>query len=108
MMKRRDFIQALSGAAVFPLTAQAQQRGPMRRVGVLLGSYTATDQAGQARISAFLNTLRELGWEDGRNLRIDYRWGAGNAEQNNKLAAALVQSAPDVIIATSAHAKLAT
>jgi putative ABC transport system substrate-binding protein len=68
---------------------------------MLLGSYTAADQAGQARIKAFLNALRALGWEDGRNLRIDYRWGAGDSEQNSKLAAELVQSAPDVIIATS-------
>ena len=101
-MKRREFIVLFGGAAAaWPLVAGAQQIGRARRVGVLLGAYTATDQAGQARIRTFLNTLRELGWEDGRNLRIDYRWGAGNTEQNNKLAAELVRSTPDVIIATS-------
>ena len=101
-MRRREFLGGLSGAAaVWPLTARAQQIERVRRVGVLLGSYTPTDQAGQARIGTFLKTLRELGWEDGRNLRIDYRWGAGNTEQNNRLAAELVQSAPDAIVATS-------
>jgi len=101
-MQRREFIAALGGAAVgWPRAAGAQQTARARRIGVLLGSYSATDQAGQARIKIFLDALRELGWEDGRNLRIDYRWGAGNTEQNHRLAAELVQSAPDVIIATS-------
>jgi putative tryptophan/tyrosine transport system substrate-binding protein len=101
-MRRREFIAGLGGAAVtWPLAARAQQTRRVRRVGILLGSYTEADQAGQARIKAFLNALRALGWEDGRNLRIDYRWGAGGSEQNSKLAAELVQSAPDVIIATS-------
>ena len=70
-----------------------------RRVGILLGSYTAADQAGQARVKIFLTTLRELGWED--DLRIDYRWGGGNTEENNRFVAELTQSQPDVIIATS-------
>jgi putative ABC transport system substrate-binding protein len=100
-MKRRRFLRLVGGAAAtWPLAARGQQTG-RARLGILLGSYTATDQAGQARIRTFLNTLSELGWEDGRNLRIDYRWGAGNTEQNNRLAAELVQSAPDVIVATS-------
>ena len=81
--------------------ARAQQSERVRRIAVLLGSYTAADQPGQARIKVFLDKLRELGWEDGRNLRIDYRWGAGNAEQNNRFAIELTQSAPDVIVATS-------
>jgi putative ABC transport system substrate-binding protein len=100
-MRRRDFIGLIGGAVAWPLVARAQPIEGARRVGVLLGSYTPSDQAGQARIKAFLNTLRELGWEDGRNLRIDYRWGGGDTEENNKLAAELTQSAPDVIIATS-------
>jgi putative ABC transport system substrate-binding protein len=81
--------------------ARAQRIERARRVGVLLGSYTAADQAGHARIGTFLKALRELGWEDGRNLRIDYRWGEGNTERNKELAVELVQSAPDAIIATS-------
>jgi len=81
--------------------ARAQQSGRVRRVAVLLGSYTAADQPGQARIKVFLDKLRELGWEDGHNLRIDYRWGGGNAEQNNRFAAEVTQSVPDVIVATS-------
>lgn len=101
-MRRREFITLLGGvAATWPLAARAQQTGRMRRIGVLLGAYTETDQAGQARLGIFLKTLRELGWEDGRNLRIDYRWGAGNTEKNRSFAAELVRSAPDVIIVTS-------
>ena len=102
-MKRREFITLLGGAAVnWPLAARAQrQHEQARRIGVLFGAYTETDKAGQARLATFLKTLRELGWEDGRNLRIDYRWGAGKAEQNNKHVAELVQSAPDAIIITS-------
>ena len=98
---RRAFIAAIGGAAAWPLAARAQRIERAPRVGVLLGSYTAADQAGQARIGTFLRALRELGWEDGRNLRIDYRWGGGNTEQNKGLAAELVQSAPDAIVATS-------
>src|SRR5262245_12468741 len=100
-MRRRDFTRLIGGASVWPLAARAQRIERARRVGVLLGSYTAADQAGQARIGTFLRALRELGWEDGRNLRIDYRWGEGNTEQNNGLAVELVQSAPDAIVATS-------
>ena len=98
---RRAFIAGLGVAAAWPLTARAQRIERARRVGVLLGSYTAADQAGHARIGTFLKALRELGWEDGRNLRIDYRWGEGNTERNKELAVELVQSAPDAIVATS-------
>jgi putative ABC transport system substrate-binding protein len=101
-MRRRKFLGILgSAAAAWPLATSAQQTGRVRRVGMLLGSYTATDQAGQARIGTFLTALRGLGWEDGRNLGIDYHWGAGNSEQIKKLVAELVRSAPDAIIATS-------
>jgi putative tryptophan/tyrosine transport system substrate-binding protein len=100
-MRLRQFISVIGGAAAWSVTARAQQIERPRRIGILLGSYSSTDQAGQVRIATLLKTLRELGWEDGRNLRIDYRWGAGNTEQNIKFAAELVQSAPDAIIATS-------
>jgi putative ABC transport system substrate-binding protein len=100
-MKRRDFFVWAGAAAAWPLAAQAQRTERPKRIGVLFGAYTETDKAGQARLTTFRNALQELGWEDGRNLRIEYLWGAGNTEQNNKLVAELVQSAPDAIIATS-------
>jgi len=99
-MRRREFLGVLGGVAL-PLAARAQQVERVRRVGILLGAYSETDKAGQARIDVFLRTLRGLGWEDGRNVRIDFRWGAGNFEQNNTLAAELVRSMPDAIVATS-------
>lgn len=100
-MRRRRFLGLTGSAMAWPLAARAQQSTRARRVGMLLGSYTASDQAGKLRIGIFLKTLRDLGWEDGRNLRIDYRWGAGNTEQISRLVVELVQSGPDVIIATS-------
>ena len=101
-MRRRDFLSVAAGGAVmWPLAARAQRGAPPKRIGVLLGAYTEADKAGQARLGMFRKTLKELGWEDDRNLRIDYRWGAGNADQNNEIAAELVQSTPDAIIATS-------
>jgi putative ABC transport system substrate-binding protein len=101
-MRRRDFLVALSGAATpLPFAARAQQGERLPRVGILLGAYTEVDNAGQARLATFLKTLQELGWEDRRNLRIDYRWGAGNTEQNNRHAREMVLAAPDAIIATS-------
>jgi putative tryptophan/tyrosine transport system substrate-binding protein len=104
-MKRREFLSFLGGATaaqlVAPRLARGQPTGRARRVGILLGSYSAADPAGQVRIGILLKTLRERGWEDGRNLHIDYHWGAGNSEQISKLVVELVQSAPDAIIATS-------
>jgi ABC-type uncharacterized transport system substrate-binding protein len=100
-MQRRDFITLLGSMAAWPLVASAQQSESVRRIGVLLGSYTTSDKAGQARIAAFLKTLGDLGWNADRNIRIDYRWGAGDTEQAKQLTLETVQSAPDVIIATS-------
>ena len=76
-MKRRKFITLLSGAAAWPLAAHAQQGEQVRRVGVLL-SLSADDPQGQARLKAFVQGLQQLGWTDGRNIRIDTRWSAGN------------------------------
>jgi putative tryptophan/tyrosine transport system substrate-binding protein len=100
-MRRRTFITLLGGAAAMPFAARAQQGERIRRIGVLFGAYTETDKPGQARLAIFLKTLRELGWDDGRNIRIDYRWGEGKTEKNNELAAELVKSAPDAIVITS-------
>ena len=99
-MQRRDFITLLGGAAAaWPLAARAQQTDGMRRIGVLM-SLAADDRQGQARLAAFVQGLRELGWTDGRNVRIDTRWAAGNAADTRKYAAELVALAPDVILAS--------
>jgi ABC transporter substrate binding protein len=96
---RRELLAALgSAAAAWPLAAGAQQRERMRRIGVLmnLGSEGAE---GQARNAAFLQGLQELGWTVGSNVRIEYRWGAGDAELFRRHASELVALAPDVILA---------
>src|SRR5262249_35519219 len=101
-MKRRQFITLLGGtAAAWPLAARAQQPERMRRVGLLVGTYGQTDREGQDRIAVFLDTFRKLGWSDGRNVRIDYRWGGGDADRSKTFAEELVRSAPDVIVAVN-------
>src|SRR5262249_40530724 len=98
-MKRRDFITLLGGAAIaWPLAARAQQREQMRRIGVLM-NLGSDDAEAQARNAAFLQGLQELGWTVGRNVRIDYRWGAGDPELFRRHASELVALAPDVILA---------
>src|SRR5271169_1358898 len=99
-MRRREFITLLGGAAVaWPRAAYAQQADRVRRVGVLLNR-VAGDPEGQARLAAFLQGLQELGWTDGRNVRIDYRWAAADADRSRTYAAELVALAPDVILAS--------
>src|SRR5262245_41571924 len=99
-MKRREFITLLGGAAVvWPLAARAQPGERVRRIGVLM-SYAADDPAGQARLLAFAQELAQSGWIDGRNVRIDVRWGAVDPERIRSYAAELVALAPDVILAT--------
>src|SRR5262245_25768025 len=98
-MRRREFITLLGGAAAaWPLAARAQQREQMRRIGVLM-NLGSDDAEGQARNAAFLQGLQELGWTVGRNVRIEYRWGAGDAELFRRHASELVALAPDVILA---------
>ena len=101
-MKRREFITLLGGAAAtWPLAARAQQPERMRRIGVLMNS-SATDSEGKARFAAFLQGLQQLGWTDGRNVRMDIRWGAtGDIDGIRKYAAELVALSPDVILATT-------
>jgi hypothetical protein len=90
MMRRREFITLLGGAAAWPLWARAQP-GPVRRIGVLM-PLGADDPEAQARIAAFSQTLEQLGWTEGRhNLRIDIRWGAGDADRLRKDAMELEQ-----------------
>jgi putative ABC transport system substrate-binding protein len=98
-MKRREFIALLGGATAWPLAAGAQQPERTRRVGVLM-SLSADDPQGQARLKAFVQGLQQLGWTEGRNMRIDTRWSAGNADDTRKYAAELVALAPEVILAS--------
>jgi putative tryptophan/tyrosine transport system substrate-binding protein len=101
MIRRREFINLLgSAAAAWPLIARAQQRQPMRRIGVLM-NLAADDPEGQARVAAFLQGLQETGWAVGQNAQIDIRWGAGDAERSRKNATELVALMPDVIFATT-------
>ena len=100
-MRRREFIGGILGsAATWPLAARAQQGEQMRRIGVLTSGAAADDPDGQVRSAAFVQGLQQLGWTDGRNVRIDYRWGAGDADNMRKYAAELVALAPDVILAS--------
>jgi putative tryptophan/tyrosine transport system substrate-binding protein len=99
-MKRRDFVRAIAGAPIiWPLAAWAQQAGPMRRIAVLAG-LAADDPQSRAFQFTFRQALQQLGWIDGNNARIDYRWGGANADDLRKYAAELVALAPDVIVAT--------
>src|SRR5262245_51924628 len=98
--QRREFITLISGAAAWPFAAVAQQPERMRRIGILTSGATADDPDGRVRTTAFVQGLQQLGWIDGRNIQIDYRWGAGDADSMRKYAAELVGLAPDVILAS--------
>jgi putative tryptophan/tyrosine transport system substrate-binding protein len=99
---RRQFISALGGTAVaWPLAARAQQSNPMRRVGVLPVGYLQNDSEGQARVTAFLETLQQLGWSEGRNISVDIRWSRNEVDQVRSEATELVRSAPDAIMVSS-------
>src|SRR5262249_52477881 len=101
-MKRRQFIALLGGTATaWPLAGRAQQGERMRRIGVLHNP-AADDPDSQARVAAFAQGLHELGWIDGRNVRIDYRWSLGDPDRIRRYAAELVALAPDVILTVGA------
>jgi putative ABC transport system substrate-binding protein len=97
-MRRRQFITLLGGAMAWPLAARAQQPSGMRRIGALI-DLAENDPEGQARIAAFQQGLAQLGWTDGRNVRIDIRW-ATSSDNLRKYASELIALAPDVILAT--------
>jgi putative ABC transport system substrate-binding protein len=101
-MRRREFITLLGSAATWPLVARAQQSEPMRRIGVLTG--IGDDESAQARFAVFVQALAQLGWIEGRNVRIDYRWGGGDIDRTRKHATELAASVPDVIFATGTPA----
>jgi len=99
-MRRREFIALLSGSAAWPLMARAQQADRMRRVGVLM-AYGETDPEAKALLAEFTQGLSELGWTDGRNLRLDVRWAPGNTDAMRTYAKELITLQPDVILANS-------
>src|SRR5262245_50112797 len=99
-VRRREFVTALVGAATaWPLAARAQQFDNVRQIGVLMG-VAEDDPDAQPRVAAFERTLQDLGWMNGRNIRIDYGWPTRNTEGMRKLARDLVESRPEVVVAT--------
>jgi len=103
-VRRREFITLLgSGAAAWPLAARAQQGERMRRVGVLT-NLAENDPQGKSRIAAFVQGLQQLGWTDGRNVRIETRWAPADAERFRTYAAGLVALEPDVVLGTNSAA----
>jgi len=103
-MRRREFIALLGGGALaWPPAARAQQTGKIMRIGVLMGE-GANDPEAQRRLSAFTKGLEQLGWNTGRNISIETRWGEGNSERIRENAAELFRSSPDVILAVSTPA----
>jgi putative ABC transport system substrate-binding protein len=97
-MRRREFLGVLgSAAAAWPAVARAQQTGPVRRIGVLMGG-SKGDSQNEAGLAAFTVALRELGWIDGQNVRIDIRWAAGDVERMRGLAKELVSLQSDVLV----------
>jgi putative tryptophan/tyrosine transport system substrate-binding protein len=104
-MQRREFITLLGGAAAaWPFSVRAQQPDRIKRVGWLAGGLAENDPESKARRTAFVQSLRELGWTEGQNIQIDYRWGAGNADVTRKYAAELVALAPDVTLGIASQA----
>jgi putative ABC transport system substrate-binding protein len=98
-MRRRQFIAGLGSAAAWPVVARAQQADRVRRIGVLMG-FNESDPA-KTRLSAFTQALAHLGWTDGRNVRVDFRWPGGDINRIGALAQELVGLQPDVILAST-------
>jgi ABC transporter substrate binding protein len=105
-MKRREFIAGLGGAVAWPLGARAQQGERVRRIGVLM-TLDENDPEPKARLSAFTQALADLGWHDGRNVRMDLRWAGSDTNRMRALAQELVRLQPDIIVATSTPATVA-
>src|SRR5262245_634909 len=102
-MRRREFIKLLSGAATaWPLAARAQRPERIRRIGVFMNR-AVDDPQGQAFVAAFIQQLRKLGWIEGENLHIEYRWNNGDAALARRYAAELVALTPDVILSASTN-----
>jgi putative ABC transport system substrate-binding protein len=105
-MRRRAFIGGLGSAAAWPLVAQAQQGERVRRIGVLM-PYDENDPLAKSLVPAFTQALADLDWKDGRNVRIDLRWGGGDINRIRQLARDLVESQPDIILTNSTVATAA-
>src|SRR6516162_10119124 len=99
-MNRRTLVTLLGGAAAWPLAVHAQQAEPMPRIGVLM-AYAEGDQEGQAFIAAFREELKKFGWAEGRNVRIDIRWAAFDAQLMQRFAKELVVLQPNLILSSS-------
>jgi putative tryptophan/tyrosine transport system substrate-binding protein len=106
MMRRREFIAGLGSAAARPVVARAQQGDRVRRIGVLM-TFDENDPVAKTRISAFTQALADLGWTDGRNLRMDFRWGGADTNRIRALAHELVSLQPDIMIANATPATAA-
>jgi putative ABC transport system substrate-binding protein len=100
MSSRRDFLTLLGGAAAWPISARAQQPDRVRRIGVLMG-YAENDQEGQAFVAALREGLQKLGWAEGRNVRIDFRWAASDVEAMQRFAKELIALQPDLILSNN-------
>ena len=106
-MRRREFIMLLGGAATWPLAARAQQQGDrVRRIGELM-SFDENDPAMKLRVSAFTQALADLGWTDGRNVRVDLRWHGDDTNRIRALAQELVGLQPDIILTNGTPATVA-
>jgi ABC-type uncharacterized transport system substrate-binding protein len=105
-MKRRQFIAVAGGTVAWPLAARAQQTDRMRLVGVLMG-VTAEDPVTKVRLAAFRDGLANLGWSEGRNVRIEYRWAGADVERLKSAAANLAALAPEVIVSGGTEATMA-
>ena len=105
-LRRREFMAALGGAAAWPLATRGQQGTRMRRIGVLM-SLEENDPLVKTWVSAFTQALADFSWTDGRNVRMDVRWGRADINRTRALAQELVGSQPDIILATSAAATIA-
>src|SRR5215475_12688119 len=105
-MRRREFIAGLGSAAAWPLAARAQQGDRVRRIGVL-NPGNENDPVFKTRLSPFTQALADLGWTDGRNVRIDVRWGGGDINRIRALAHELVSLQPDIIVTVASTAATA-
>ena len=97
-MRRCEFIAALGGAMAWPIAGRAQQGDRVRRIGVLM-AFDENDPVAKPRVSAFTQALADLGWTDGRNVRMDVRWGRADNNRIRALAQELVGLQPDIIVA---------
>jgi putative ABC transport system substrate-binding protein len=105
-IRRREFIAGLGGAASWPLAARAQPGDRVRRIGVLLAG-EENDPVAKTNVSAFTQALADFGWTDGRNMRMDLRWGGGDTDRIRALAQELVRLQPDIILANATPATVA-